>query len=220
MEELGKENILKKDDNALKAGMSNLYKHIHNLQKQYGLNVIVALNKYNTDTDEEIQFVKSELSKQNIEMNIVEGWAKGGEGAIDIAKNIIKLSNNKTNLKLIYDNKDSIKEKIEKVATKIYGATEVIYSEEALKDIKQIERLEKSDFPICIAKTQYSFSDDDKNVECKEPFKITIRDVAIKNGAEFIVAYSGKILTMPGLPKIPSAENIDIDENEEITGIF
>lgn len=215
-----KENILEKDDKALKQGMKNLYKHVHNLKEEFGLNVIVALNKFNTDTDEEIEFVKKNLLEQNIEMSVVEGWAKGGEGAIDIAKKIVKTADNKTSFKYIYEDKDNIKDKIEKVAKKIYGAEGVEYTDIALENIKHIENLEKSKLPICIAKTQYSLSDNPKNLECKEPFKIAVRDVALKNGAGFIVVYSGKILTMPGLPKVPSAENIDIDDLGNIIGIF
>ena len=215
-----KEKIFEANEEALKDGMNNLLKHVHNIKNEYGLNVIVALNKYNTDTEEEIEFVRNNLEKKNIEVSLVEGWAKGGEGATDIAKKIIDLANKKSDFKFIYDDNDSIKTKIEKVATKIYGASKVKFLEEALINIDKIEKLGKSDFPVCIAKTQYSLSDDEKNLQCKEPFEVTVRDVALKNGAEFIVVYSGKILTMPGLPKIPAAENIYLDENENIVGIF
>ena len=215
-----KEKIFEANEAALENGMNNLLKHVHNIKNEYGLNVIVALNKYNTDTEEEIEFVRNNLEKKNIEVSLVEGWAKGGEGATDIAKKIIDLANKKSDFKLIYDDNDSIKTKIEKVATKIYGASKVKFLEEALINIDKIEKLGKSDFPVCIAKTQYSLSDDEKNLQCNEPFEVTVRDVALKNGAEFIVVYSGKILTMPGLPKIPAAENIYLDENENIVGIF
>ena len=215
-----KEKIFEANEAALENGMNNLLKHVHNIKNEYGLNVIVALNKYNTDTEEEIEFVRNNLEKKNIEVSLVEGWAKGGEGATDIAKKIIDLANKKSDFKFIYDDNDSIKTKIEKVATKIYGASKVKFLEEALINIDKIEKLGKSDFPVCIAKTQYSLSDDEKNLQCKEPFEVTVRDVALKNGAEFIVVYSGKILTMPGLPKIPAAENIYLDENENIVGIF
>ena len=215
-----KEKIFEANEAALENGMNNLLKHVHNIKNEYGLNVIVALNKYNTDTEEEIEFVRNNLEKKNIEVSLVEGWAKGGEGATDIAKKIIDLANKKSDFKFIYDDNDSIKTKIEKVATKIYGASKVKFLEEALINIDKIEKLGKSDFPVCIAKTQYSLSDDEKNLQCNEPFEVTVRDVALKNGAEFIVVYSGKILTMPGLPKIPAAENIYLDENENIVGIF
>ena len=215
-----KEEILNENDEALKNGMGNLYKHIYNMKNEFGLNVIVALNKFNTDKTKEIEYVKEELLKKNIEMSIVEGWEKGGEGAIDIAKKIVNLSEQKEEFKYIYEDKDSIKEKIEKVAKNIYGASKVKYLEEAEENIKKIENLGKANYPICIAKTQYSLSDDVKNLECKNDFEITVKDVALKNGAGFIVVYCGKIMTMPGLPKVPAAENIDIDEFGNILGIF
>ena len=215
-----KENILNNDDVALANGLNNLLKHVHNIKNEFGLNVIVALNKYNSDFDEEIEFIRNELKKQSVELSLVEGWAKGGIGAIDIAEKIVNLSNRENNFKYIYNDTDDIKTKIEKVATKIYGATGVKYLDTAEENIAKIEKLGKSNLPICIAKTQYSLSDDDKNLECKEPFEITVRDVLLKNGAGFIVVYSGKILTMPGLPKVPAAESIDIDKNGNIVGIF
>ena len=215
-----KEDIFKQNDKALNDGMENLYKHIHNLKNEFGLNVIVALNKFNTDLDEEIEFVKSKLEEKNVEMSLVEGWAKGGEGAIDIAQKIEQLSKQPENFKFIYEDNDSIKTKIQKVATKIYGAEDVEYLAEAEEHIKQIEDLGKSNLPICIAKTQYSLSDDSKNLECKEPFKITVRDVALKNGAGFVVVMLGKIMTMPGLPKKPAAEDIYIDDDGNVVGIF
>ena len=215
-----KDKIFEANEEALENGMENLLKHVHNIKDEYGLNVIVALNKYNTDTEEEIEYVRNSLNKKNIDVSLVEGWAKGGEGATDIAEKIVDLANKKSEFRFIYEDKDSIKTKIEKVATKVYGASKVEFLEDALINIDKIEKLGKSDFPICIAKTQYSLSADEKNLQCKEPFEITVRDVALKNGAEFVVVYSGKILTMPGLPKIPAAENIYLDENENIVGIF
>lgn len=215
-----KDEILQRNDVALKNGMNNLYKHINNMKDEFGINVIVALNKFNTDWDEELEFVKNDLNKNDIQMSIVEGWAKGGNGAIDIAEKIVQISKNETNLKFIYEDEDSIKTKIEKVAKRIYGAEKVIYTDIANESIEKIEKLGKTNFPICIAKTQYSLSDDAKNLECKEKFDITVRDAELKNGAEFIVVYCGKIMTMPGLPKVPAAEEIDVDENGEIIGIF
>ena len=215
-----KEEILNPNDQALSNGMKNLYKHINNMKEEYGLNVIVALNKFNTDKEKEIEFVKKDLNKNNIEISVVEGWAKGGEGAIEIANKIVEISKNKTKLKFIYENNDTIKEKIYKVATKIYGAKNVKYTEIAEEKIKKLEEKGILNLPICIAKTQYSLSDDSKNLECKEEFSITIRDIELKNGAGFIVVYSGKILTMPGLPKVPSAEEITIDDDGNIVGLF
>ena len=200
--------------------MSNLYKHIENLKDKFGLNVIVALNRYNTDTLEEIKYVQESLEEKGIQSSLVEGWAKGGEGAIDIAQKLVELTEKEENFKYIYDLQDTIKTKIEKVARDIYGAEGVEFSEEASQEIDRIEKLGYGNLPVCIAKTQYSFSDDAKNLECKEPFKITIREINLKAGAGFVVALAGKIMTMPGLPRVPAAESIDIDENGNIVGIF
>ena len=217
---VAKEDIFKPNDAAIKEGMDNLFKHVHNLKDEYGLNVIVAINRYTTDTDEEVKLVQDMLLEKNIESSVVEGWAKGGEGAIDIAEKLVDLTKKENNFKFIYEDEDSIKTKIEKVAKKVYGATGVNYTDEANENIAQIEALGKSDLPICIAKTQYSLSDNDKNLQCKEPFEITVRDAKLRGGAEFIVIYTGKIMTMPGLPRVPAAEQIDIDENGNIVGIF
>lgn len=200
--------------------MSNLYRHIENLKEKFGLNVIVAINKYVTDSQAEIEYIEKELNKRDVPVSLVEGWAKGGEGAIDIAKKITELTKKEENFNLTYKDEDSIKTKIEKVAKNIYGAEGVEFSEEASKEIERIEKLGFGNLPVCIAKTQYSFSDNAKNLECKEPFTITIREINLKAGAGFVVAISGKIMTMPGLPRVPAAESIDIDENGEIVGIF
>ena len=215
-----KEKIQEENIEGLEKGIDNLYRHIDNLKNKFGLNVIVALNKYNTDTEKEIQYLENELKEKNIPISIVEGWAKGGEGAIDIANKLVETTQKEENFRYIYNLEDSIKEKIEKIATNIYGAEKVEYSPEAEKEIEKIESMGYNKLPICIAKTQYSFSDDPKNLECKEKYNITIRDIELKAGAGFIVALAGKIMTMPGLPKVPAAESIDIDENGEIVGIF
>ena len=215
-----KESIQEENMICLEKGMSNLYRHIDNIRGKFGLNVIVAINKYNTDTAQEIEFVQNELSKRGILSSVVESWAKGGEGAIDIANKIVELANKEEKFEYVYDLNESIIEKINKIAMKIYGAKAVKYSEEATKNIEKFEKLGYGDLPVCIAKTQYSFSDDAKNLECQEPFEINVRDVELKAGAEFIVVFAGKIMTMPGLPKVPAAETIDIDENGEIVGIF
>ena len=267
-----KEEILNENFECLQKGMENLYKHVDNLQNKFGLNVIVAINKYNTDTKEELEFVQKELTKRNIESSIVESWAKGGDGAIDISNQIVQMcsdngtnsnfelsdndkivadrknnSDNKiNNFKYIYSLEDSIENKIEKIAKEIYGAKKVNFMPDALKKIDKIIEISKAEkiysandfdsikekkinniknidytkLPICIAKTQYSFSDDPKNITAIDNFEFTIRDIDLRAGAGFIVAYAGNILTMPGLPKVPSAENIDIDENGEIVGIF
>ena len=215
-----KEKIQDENIEGLERGMSNLYKHIENIKEKFGLNVIVAINKYNTDTSSEIEFIQDKLKDINIETSIVEGWAKGGEGAVDIAQKLVEMTQKSTDIKYVYDLQDDIKTKIEKVAKQIYGASNVHFEENASAEIERIENMGYGNLPICIAKTQYSFSDDAKNLECKEPFEMTIRDINLKAGAGFVVAIAGKIMTMPGLPKVPSAESIDINENEEIVGLF
>lgn len=215
-----KEKIQDENIEGLERGMSNLYKHIENIKEKFGLNVIVAINKYNTDTSSEIEFIQDKLKDINIETSVVEGWAKGGEGAVDIAQKLVEMTQKSTDIKYVYDLQDDIKTKIEKVAKQIYGASNVHFEENASAEIERIENMGYGNLPICIAKTQYSFSDDAKNLECKEPFEITIRDINLKAGAGFVVAIAGKIMTMPGLPKVPSAESIDINENEEIVGLF
>ena len=215
-----KECIQQENMKCLENGMENLYKHINNLKEKFGLNVIVAINKYNTDMLEELKFVQNELTKRKIQSSIVESWAKGGDGAIDISKKIIELAQKENNFKYIYELDENITEKINKIATRIYGAKGVIYSEEVKNKIKKIEKMGYDKLPICMAKTQYSFSDNPQNLECEEPFEIHIKDVELKAGAGFIVALAGKIMTMPGLPKVPSAESIDIDKYGKVVGIF
>ena len=215
-----KDQIKEENLEALKNGIANLNRHLDNLKNKFGLNVIVAINKFSTDTQAEINLLKQELDKQNIELSLVESHEKGSTGAVNIAEKLVKLVEKEENFKCIYQDEDTIKEKIEKVAINIYGAEGVEYSKEALEEIEKIEKLGFSKYPVCIAKTQYSFSDDPKNLECKEPFKIHVNEINIKAGAEFIVAITGKIMTMPGLPRVPSAEKIDIDSDGNIVGIF
>ena len=215
-----KDQIKEENLEALKNGIANLNRHLDNLKNKFGLNVIVAINKFATDTQAEINLLKQELDKQNIELSLVESHEKGSTGAVDIAEKLVKLVEKEENFKYIYQDEDTIKEKIEKVACNIYGAEGVEYSKEALEEIEKIEKLGFSKYPVCIAKTQYSFSDDPKNLECKEPFKIHVNEINIKAGAEFIVAITGKIMTMPGLPRNPAAEKIDIDSDGNIVGIF
>lgn len=214
-EEVQNENIV-----ALERGMNNLFKHIDNLQNVYGLNVIVAINKYTYDTEKEINYLKEKLQEKGIELSLVESWEKGGEGATDLAEKVVKLAEKEHKFKYAYELNESIKNKIEDVAKKIYGAESIEFSEEAEKEIEKIEKLGYGNMPVCIAKTQYSLSDDQKNLECNEPFSIHIREIHLRAGAEFVVAIAGKIMTMPGLPKIPAAEKIDLDEDGNIVGIF
>ena len=215
-----KENVQKEDMEALKKGMHNLFVHIENMKKVYGMPTIVALNRYLTDTEEELEFVKQEVEAKGYEFSLVEGWAKGGEGAIDIAEKLVNLTEQPSELHYSYESNQDVKTKILNVAQKIYRAKDVEFSDEALENIKKIEELGYSNLPVCIAKTQYSLSDDDKNLLCDNDYNIHVRDVILKTGAGFIVVLAGKIMTMPGLPRVPAAENIDIDENGEIVGIF
>lgn len=217
---VSKEDVFLKNLDALDKGMDNLFKHIDNIKNKFGLNVIVAINKYNQDSDDEIEYLKNKLSDKGIMMSLVEGFTQGGDGAKDIANKLVSLVDEKEEFKYIYDLNDDIKTKIEKVAKKIYYAKGVEYSDEALREIERIEKMGYENYPICIAKTQYSFSDDPKILECDKDYNIKIRGVEIKNGAEFIVVLAGKIMTMPGLPKEPAAEKIDILDNGEVVGIF
>ena len=214
-DECSEENIA-----ALEIGIQNLLRHVDNIKNKYGLTPIVAINKYYSDTEKEIKFLENKLKEKEIELSVTDVWSKGGDGAIDLAEKIVRLVENKNKINFVYKDEDKIKEKIEKVAKEIYGAIGVEYTEEAEEQILQIEKLGYGKFPICIAKTQYSFSDNAKNLLCDKPFKITIKEVIVKNGAEFVVVKTGKIFTMPGLPRIPAAEKIRLDENEDIVGIF
>lgn len=215
-----KEEVKQENLEALSNGLHNLNRHLDNLKSKFGLNVIVAINKFSTDTDAEIELLSSKLKEQGIEMSLVESHQKGSVGAIDLAEKIVKLTEKPEDFRFIYEDEESIKVKIEKVAKNIYGAESVEYSDEAIKQINKIEKMGYSKLPVCIAKTQYSFSDDAKNLECKEPFTLHVNEILLKAGAEFVVAITGKIMTMPGLPKVPAAEKIDIDENGNIVGIF
>ena len=215
-----KEDIKNESIEYLAKGFENLERHVDNLKNCYSLNVIVAINKYTHDTEAEIKFLQEKLQEKGINLSLVESWEKGGKGAKDLAQKIVDLVQEPSNFKFAYDLNETIEDKIKAVAQKIYGAEDVEFSDEAKLHIKEIEDLGYSNLPVCIAKTQYSFSDDPKNLECKEPFDIHVQDVVLRAGAEFIVVLTGKIMTMPGLPKIPSAENIDLDENGNIVGIF
>lgn len=215
---MAKENITKEDISYLESGMSNLYKHIDNLRYIYGLNVVVAINRFNTDTDKEIEVLKEYLDKYNVDYAVCEGYSRGSDGSIKLAKKVLDNINKPNNFKYVYDINDSIKDKIYKVASKIYGASNVEYSKEALEKLTILEK-EHSNIPICIAKTQYSLSDNPLILNPKEEYNIHVSDLILKGGAEFIVVLTGDIMTMPGLPKVPNSENIDINNNN-IMGIF
>lgn len=215
-----KEEIKNESIEALERGIHNLLKHVDNLQNVYGLNVIVAINKYTHDTQKEIDFLREKLKEQSVELSLVESWEKGGQGAIDLAEKIVTLAKKESNFTYAYETEKGIKDKIKDIATKIYGASDVEYLDGVEEKIAQIEALGYGKLPICIAKTQYSFSDDPKNLECTEPFHIHVQDIILKAGAEFVVVITGKMMTMPGLPKIPAAEQIDLDKEGNIIGIF
>lgn len=217
---LPKEKILNENVEALKKGIKNILKHIENLRDNFGLNVIVAINKYTTDTENEIKTLTQILHENGVDLSLCENWGKGSNGITDLAEKVVDLCEKDSSLNFTYDLEDSIEEKIEKVSEKIYGASGVEYSEKAIKNIELIKKFGYGNLPVCIAKTQYSFSDDPKNLECEEPFNIHVEDVILKTGAGFIVIITGKIMTMPGLPKVPAAEGIDVDENGKIVGIF
>lgn len=213
-----KEEITKESIEYLEKGMNNLYKHINNLKNIYGLNIVVAINRFSTDTDKEINFLEESLDKINIDYATTNGYTLGSDGSINLAKKVLDNLDKKDNFNYVYDINDSIKDKIYKVATKIYGAKGVNYSIEAEEALNLLEK-EHSNIPICIAKTQYSLSDDPKNLDPKEEYNIHVSNVILKGGAEFIVVLTGNIMTMPGLPKVPNSENIDIIDNV-IEGIF
>lgn len=214
-EDLGTENL-----DALKLGIVNLEKHIENIKK-FGLPVIVAINKFASDTDKEIEYVKNYCENMNVEVAFSEVFAKGGEGGRELAEKLIKiLDTTVSNFKPLYDLNLSIKEKIETIAREIYGAKSVVYSSQADKTIKQIESMGLDKLPICMAKTQYSLSDNPSLLGRPEGFDITVKELKISAGAGFIVALTGDIMTMPGLPKVPAAEKIDIDSSGVIQGLF
>ncbi|MHB8129144.1 MAG: formate--tetrahydrofolate ligase [Mobilitalea sp.] len=213
--ELAKENL-----EALKSGIVNLEKHIENLQK-FGVPVVVSLNRFVTDTDVELSFVKEFCESRNCEFSLCEVWEKGGAGGIDLAKKVIATMETKeSHYKPLYELNLSIKEKIETIAKEIYGADGVTYDSVAESAIKTIEALGYRELPICMAKNQYSLSDDATKLGRPTGFTISIREVYVSAGAGFVVAITGSVMTMPGLPKVPAAEGIDVDENGMITGLF
>lgn len=215
-DELSSENL-----DALKAGIVNLEKHIENLHK-FGVPVVVTLNSFVTDTKAETDFVEQFCKERGCEFALSEVWEKGGEGGIDLANKVLEtIEHKESNFKVLYDDSLSLKEKIETVAKEIYGADGVTYDSKAKKELDHITQMGFGNLPVCMAKTQYSLSDDASKLGRPEGFTINIREVYVDAGAGFVVALTGKVLTMPGLPKVPAAEGIDYDEeNEKITGLF
>ncbi len=212
--ELKSENV-----EALKTGSANLKRHVKNMQ-QYGVNVAVTINRFADDTPAEIDALKAICEELGVPFAVSEVFAKGGEGGVELAKIVKELCDKPSELKFLYDDKLSIKEKINTIAAKIYGAANVEYAKAAEKEIKRLEELGFNELPVCMAKTQYSLSDDPKALGAPEGFTLHIREIYVSAGAGFVVAISGSILSMPGLPKSPAAYNIDVDDSGRITGLF
>ena len=216
---MDKNDITKEDIHYLDIGMKNLYKHIDNLRNVYGLNVVVAINRFDSDTDKEISYLSKKLDEKNVSYALTTGFRDGSDGSLLLAEKVMTEANKKNNFSYSYDINDDIKTKIFKVANKIYGASDVIYDNKALEEIKNLEDNGHGNLPICIAKTQYSLSDDPNNLTGDNEYDIHVKEVILKAGAEFIVVLTGKIMTMPGLPKNPNSERIDIKDGI-IEGIF
>ncbi len=215
-----KEELAKEDLAALEKGLPNLLRHVGNVTNVYKLPAVVAINRFPTDTDREIELVQKKCDELKVKAVLSTVWADGGEGGLELAKEVVKIADGENDFSFAYEDELTIKQKIEAVATKIYGADGVDYTSEAEEQIRNLERQETSAFPVCIAKTQYSFSDDPKKLGAPKGFRITVRSVTASAGAEFLVVLTGNVLTMPGLPKRPAAENVDLDENGKITGLF
>lgn len=216
---MDKNDITKEDIHYLDIGMKNLYKHIDNLRNVYELNVVVAINRFDSDTDKEISYLSKKLDEKNVSYALTTGFRDGSDGSLLLAEKVMAEANKKNNFSYSYDINDDIKTKIFKVANKIYGASDVIYDNKALEEIKNLEDNGHGNLPICIAKTQYSLSDDPNNLTGDNEYDIHVKEVILKAGAEFIVVLTGKIMTMPGLPKNPNSERIDIKDGI-IEGIF
>ena len=197
-----------------------MLKHISNIRDVFGLPLVVSINKFPTDTQDEIDVVLEACQEIDVPSTLSDIWAKGGEGGLEMADAVKKLANQENDFKFVYEAEDSIEEKLHKLVTKIYGGDGVEYSAEAKRELKVLTENGYSHLPICVAKTQYSFSDNKNLLGNPEGFTITVKNLKVSAGAGFIVALTGAIMTMPGLPKIPAAENIDVDESGEITGLF
>ena len=213
--ELNSENL-----EALEKGMPNLLKHLSNITDVYKLPCVVAVNKFPTDTDAEVNLVIEKCKELGVNVVLSDVWAKGGEGGTDMANEVVRLCEKENDFTFSYDVNDTIENKIKAIVTKIYGGNGVSFTPAAKKQIATLTELGYGNLPICMAKTQYSFSDDAKKLGAPSGFDITVRNVKISAGAGFIVALTGEIMTMPGLPKVPAAEHIDVDENGVISGLF
>ncbi|CEQ19127.1 formate--tetrahydrofolate ligase [Paraclostridium sordellii] len=218
---VAKDKLNEENLEALEAGLPNLLKHVENITKVYGLPAVVAINRFPLDTEAELKLVEDRCKELGVNVALSEVWAKGGEGGIEVAKEVIRLiDEEENNFKFCYEDDLSIKEKIEAIATRIYGADGVDFTLAAEKEIESLEKLGFGKLPICMAKTQYSLTDDQTKLGRPTGFKITVRQLTVSAGAGFIVALTGDIMKMPGLPKVPAAERIDVDENGVISGLF
>ena len=217
---VNKENLNITNLEALEAGLPNLLKHVENITQVFKLPAVVAINEFPTDSQEEINLIKEKCDGLGVNVVLSQVWSKGGEGGVELAEEVVKLCEKENNFEYAYSLEGSIKDKINQIATKIYGADGVDFTKEAEKEINNLENLGFKNLPICMAKTQYSLSDDPLKLGRPKGFRITVRKINISAGAGFIVALTGDIMKMPGLPKIPAAERIDVDENGVISGLF
>lgn len=217
---VAKADLNQQNVEALKKGIPNLLRHVDNIQTVYGLPVVVAINAFPTDTPEELALVEEECKKRGVNVVLSEVWAKGGKGGQALAEEVMRLCQTESKLTFAYDVKDSLKQKITDIATKIYHADGVEFAPSAAKQLQQLEELGFGELPICMAKTQYSFTDDQTKLGAPENFKITVREVRVSAGAGFVVCLTGSIMTMPGLPKVPAAEHIDVLDDGRIVGLF
>ena len=217
---LAKTELMEENLAALEKGMPNLLRHVSNIKNVYGLPAVVAVNRFPTDTDAEIGLVVEQCRALGVNVKLSTVWADGGKGGEELAREVVRLCKEKSDFRFCYDEKIPIKDKIRAVVTKIYGGKDVAYTEEAEEQIARLEQLGYGNTPVCMAKTQYSFSDDAALLGAPEGFTVTVRSVKIAAGAGFVVVLTGNILTMPGLPKVPAAERIDVDEDGVISGLF
>ncbi len=217
---VAKENLNHENLEALSKGLPNLLQHVENVTRNFGLPCVVAINRFPTDTEAELALVREKCRELGVNVALSEVWSKGGAGGIELAEEVLRLVEGENNFHFVYEDDLPLKEKIEAVAAKIYRADGVSFTAAAKKQLDTIEKLGFGKLPICMAKTQYSFSDDPTLLGAPRGFQITIKDVKVCSGAGFVVAKTGDIMTMPGLPKVPAAEKIDVDENGVITGLF
>ena len=217
---VAKENLNHENLEALAKGLPNLLQHVENVTRNFGLPCVVAINRFPTDTEAELALVREKCKELGVNVALSEVWGKGGAGGIELAEEVLRLVEGENNFHFVYEDDLSLKDKIEAVASKIYRADGVTFTTPAKKQLETIEGLGFGRLPVCMAKTQYSFSDDPTLLGAPRGFRVTIKDVKVCSGAGFVVARTGDIMTMPGLPKIPAAEKIDVDENGVITGLF